>query len=122
MLKDLVTALHPTPAVCGLPLREAKHFILENENYDRMFYTGFLGELNFKKKASRNRNRRNQENSAYRTVTNTSDLYVNLRCMQLADHKATLYVGGGITANSEAGKEWLETQSKAQTMLRILAT
>lgn len=121
MLKDLVTALHPTPAVCGLPLPEAKHFILENENYNRMFYTGFLGELNFKNEIPRNRNRRNQENSAYKSVTSTSELYVNLRCMQLADNNATVYVGGGITADSQARNEWLETQSKAQTMLRILA-
>ncbi len=120
--KDLVTALHPTPAVCGLPLSYAKHFILENENYNRMFYTGFLGELNFTEETPRNKNRKNQENSAYRAVHSTSELYVNLRCMQLRNNKATVYVGGGITAGSQAQNEWLETQSKAQTLLRILAT
>jgi len=122
MFQDLVTALHPTPAVCGLPLADARCFILENEHYQRMFYTGFLGELNFRHEIPRNRNRRNQENSAYRTVTSASELYVNLRCMQLVKDIAIVYVGGGITANSQARNEWLETQSKAQTMLRILAT
>ena len=35
-------------AVCGLPKESAKKFILENEVYERKFYTGFLGELNNK--------------------------------------------------------------------------
>lgn len=120
--KELVTALHPTPAVCGLPLTEAKRFITQNEQYDRGFYTGFLGELNFKTGRTRNRNKKNQENSAYRSVTTTSELFVNLRCMQLVKGKALVYVGGGVTADSDVEKEWLETQSKAQTMLRILRT
>jgi hypothetical protein len=38
--------LHPTAAVCGLPKEAAKAFILENEEYDREYYSGFLGELN----------------------------------------------------------------------------
>ena len=45
-LKEVVSVLHPTPAVCGLPKDKAKDFILENEGYDREYYTGFLGELN----------------------------------------------------------------------------
>src|SRR5690606_3892745 len=39
--KQLLTNLHPTPAVCGLPKDAAKQFILKNENYNREFYTGF---------------------------------------------------------------------------------
>jgi isochorismate synthase len=122
MLKDLVTALHPTPAVCGLPLTDAKRFIQDNEKYQRAYYTGFLGELNYKEERTRNRNRRNQENSAYRSVVRTSELYVNLRCMQKVGDSFIIYVGGGITADSDPKKEWQETESKAQTMLRLLAT
>jgi isochorismate synthase len=122
MFKDLVTALHPTPAVCGLPLTDTKRFILDNENYQRTFYTGFLGELNYREEISRNRNRRNQENSAYRSVVRTSELFVNLRCMQKIGDSFIIYVGGGITADSDPKKEWQETESKAQTMLRLLAT
>lgn len=122
MFKDLVTALHPTPAVCGLPLADAKRFIFNNENYERAYYTGFLGELNFKKETGRNKNRKNQENSAYRTVVTTTELYVNLRCMQKVMDSVKIYIGGGITADSDPKKEWLETQSKAHTMLRLLAT
>lgn len=120
--KELVTALHPTPAVCGLPLNEARSFILENEQYQRSYYTGFLGELNFKSNRTRNRNQKNQENSVYRSVTTTSELFVNLRCMQLVKDKALVYVGGGVTQDSDVEKEWMETQNKAQTMLRILCS
>lgn len=118
--KKLINALHPTPAVCGLSLEAARSFILKNEQYERSFYTGFLGELNFKTNRSRNRNQKNQENSAYRSVTVNSELFVNLRCMQVLEENALIYVGGGITEDSDPEKEWLETQSKAQTMLRIL--
>ncbi|MDP5060940.1 MAG: chorismate-binding protein [Maribacter sp.] len=116
----VLKALHPTPAVCGSPLKKARKFILENELYERTFYTGFLGELNTKSELSRNKNRRNQENSAYRSVMKTSELFVNLRCMQLFKDKAEIYVGGGITADSIPEKEWEETALKSKTMFRIL--
>ncbi|AIZ42532.1 chorismate-binding protein [Cellulophaga baltica] len=119
-LKEIIAALHPTPAVCGLPKKEAKAFILENENYTREFYTGFLGELNFKEENFRSSNRRNRENQAYRTVKNTTSLYVNLRCMQLKDDKAWVYVGGGITQESDPEKEWEETVAKSNTMLKVV--
>ena len=113
-LQNLITVLHPTPAVCGLPKLLAKTFILENENYNRTFYTGFLGELN--KETQRKNNRRNTENNAYRFHTKTSELYVNLRCMQLKNDSASIYVGGGITESSNAEKEFIETCNKTKTM------
>src|SRR5690606_9771511 len=67
-LKNLIAALHPTPAVCGLPKIEAREFILKNENYDREFYTGFLGEINMPQEVRRSSNRRNQENQAYSSI------------------------------------------------------
>jgi len=120
VLTDIIQALHPTPAVCGMPLVPAKRFILEHENYDRQFYTGFLGELNFKRDFRRSPNRKNQENQAYRTVKSCSELFVNLRCMQLLKNKAHIYIGGGITSDSDPGKEWQETVNKSSTMLKVL--
>ncbi len=119
-LKILLSKLHPTPAVCGLPKEHSKAFILENEGYNREYYTGFLGELNFKESKSRNSNRRNVENNAYSSIKNTSNLYVNLRCMQIKDNEAIVYVGGGITKDSNAEKEWEETVNKSQTMKKVL--
>lgn len=119
-LKAVVTVLHPTPAVCGLPKATAKQFILNNENYNREFYTGYLGELNIKEKTTRNTNRRNVENNAYSAVKTVSNLFVNLRCMQLTDVKASIYVGGGITKDSIPENEWQETVNKTQTMKKVL--
>ncbi|WP_046759036.1 chorismate-binding protein [Kordia jejudonensis] len=117
---DIITTLHPTPAICGFPTEAAKRFILEEEGYNRTFYTGYLGELNLKEETSRNRNRKNQENSAYRAVRTNSELYVNLRCMELNGPKATLYIGGGITKDSNPESEWQETLAKSQIMKRVL--
>ena len=119
-LKSIIEALHPTPAVCGQPKEVAKDFILQNEDYDREFYTGFLGELNLKHYVNRNKNRRNIENNAYASVKTISNFYVNLRCAKLKDGEAKVYVGGGILRDSNAIKEWEETQNKTKTIASIL--
>jgi len=112
--------LHPTPAVCGLPKDAAKQFILKNENYNREFYTGFLGEINIKTSISRNSNSRNVENNAYAAVKTVSNLYVNLRCMQISNQEAIIYVGGGITKDSNVEAEWEETVQKALVIKKVL--
>jgi len=104
-LEELIRALHPTPAVCGLPRELARTFLFENENYDRSFYTGFLGELNLQDS---------------KDTVKSSALFVNLRCMRIQNNKATIFVGGGITKDSNASNEWEETVSKAKTMKRML--
>lgn len=120
-LHSIIEALHPTPAVCGFPKAKSKDFILQHENYNRDFYTGFLGELNLKKTTSRNRNSRNVENNAYAVVKQQTSLYVNLRCMQLKDNTAHIYIGGGITKDSDPVKEWEETVNKAATINAVLS-
>ncbi|MBN4058001.1 chorismate-binding protein [Olleya sp. AH-315-K02] len=97
-LKHLLRVLHPTPAVCGFPKVAAKQFILDNENYNREFYTGFLGEID----------------------TDNCELFVNLRCMQLKNNEAIVYVGGGITKDSIPENEWEETFNKAEIIKRVL--
>lgn len=94
-LEKIVRKLHPTPAVCGFPKDLAKDFILKNENYNRSFYSGFLGELN-----------RN----------NSTELYVNLRCMEIESQKVSFYIGCGITKDSIPEKEFFETVNKSVTM------
>ncbi|MBE9489568.1 MAG: chorismate-binding protein [Bacteroidetes bacterium] len=104
-LKNLINQLHPTPAVCGFPKIIAKQFILNNENYNREFYTGFLGELDID----------NEKKGVQCT-----ELFVNLRCMQLKNDEAKLYVGGGITKDSIPESEWQETVSKSLVMKNML--
>lgn len=119
-LNTILEELHPTPAVCGLPKESAKQFILKEENYNREFYTGFLGELNMQEKQLRNTNRQNVENNAYASIKTSSHLFVNLRCMQLKESKALIYVGGGITKESDAEQEWQETINKTLTIKAVL--
>ena len=99
LLGNIINAVHPTPAICGIPQNIATDFILKNENYNRAFYSGYLGELN---------------------INNATNLFVNLRCMQIKENIATLYIGGGITNKSIAEKEWDETVAKAEIMKRVL--
>jgi len=119
-LKQIIRALHPTPAICGIPREAAKQFILQNENYNREFYTGFLGEINMSQKKLRNTDRKNIENKAYATVKKVSNLFVNLRCMQLKNNEALIYVGGGITKDSDPESEWIETVNKTNTIKKVL--
>jgi isochorismate synthase len=104
-LNDLVLLLHPTPAVGGFPKLNAINFINENEGYNREYYSGYLGEINY------------NDNFA-------TDLYVNLRCMQIQKNndnfQAHLYTGCGITKDSIPEKEWFETVNKAMTLKNVL--
>ncbi|MDO4229623.1 MAG: isochorismate synthase [Capnocytophaga sp.] len=96
----IVNKLHPTPAICGFPNDVAKQFIIENEHYDRSYYSGYCGIV--------------------QPETSSIDFYVNLRCMQMKDNQVIIYVGGGILKESNPESEWEETQNKAQTMLSVL--
>lgn len=98
-LGDLLKELHPTPAVCGLPKKEAYHFISTNEKHLRKYYSGFIGWLN---------------------PEGQTDIYVNLRCMEIIEKKAVLYAGGGILPSSEVELEWEETNEKMKTMKNII--
>jgi len=97
---DLLKALHPTPSVGGLPKTEAREFILANENHDRSYYTGFLGPVN---------------------IENKTNIFVNLRCLQLFEKQFVLYSGAGITTSSVAENEWTETDNKMMTMMNVIA-
>ena len=94
---DLIKLLHPTPAIAGTPKNEAISYINKMENYNRSFYTGFMGL--FEK--------------------NSCDIYVNIRCAKVVDDNLTIYVGGGITKDSNASDEWSEIVNKSQTMLGV---
>lgn len=102
---EILEVLHPTPAVCGFPKASAQQFLIQNEGYDREYYSGFLGEFN----------------KDFATNAKTTDLYVNLRCLQIKQNEAILYVGGGITKDSNPEKEWQETVNKSLTMKDVLA-
>jgi isochorismate synthase len=94
----LVRGLHPTPAVCGLPQREAFEYIRRIEDHDRKFYAGFLGPWQ---------------------MNGHSDLFVNLRCAEFDSKKMHIFVGGGFTSSSVVESEWEETVHKSKTLLSV---
>lgn len=93
----MLALLHPTSAVCGMPKEPAMDFILEHEKYDRNYYSGYLGPVNFE---------------------GETQLFVNLRCMQLFKDHVILYAGAGILGNSDPEKEWKETELKSETLIQ----
>jgi isochorismate synthase len=97
--KDIINALHPTSAVCGMPLDVARNFILENENYNRKYYSGFLGEYKMQEQ---------------------TNLFVNLRCLEVLNNAVNIYVGCGITKDSNPEMEFFETENKSMTMRDVL--
>lgn len=93
--KDLIFDIHPTPATCGFPKKSSIKIITEIEKHKRSFYTGFLGPIS----------------------NSSKNLYVNLRCMEIQKKSAFLYLGGGITKDSNEEHEWEETELKGKTLL-----
>lgn len=98
-LGELIEALHPTPAVCGLPKEEAFRFILDTEHHDRRYYSGFMGPLH---------------------TSPSTRLFVTLRCMQIFRDGYRLYAGGGLLKDSVEEQEWQETETKLDTMRNII--
>ena len=100
-IQPIIEALHPTPAVCGMPKAAAREFLLKEEGYDRKYYSGYLGELN-------------------KTKERRTELFVNLRCMEIETNQLNLYIGCGVTKESKPESEFIETVNKATTMKKIL--
>ena len=96
---ELINAIHPTPAVGGMPKELALSFIKKNEPHDRFFYSGYLGTVN----------------------NNNCNLYVNLRCANIKGSVAKIFVGGGITKDSVPEDEWEEIVLKSNTILNVLS-
>lgn len=92
---QMLELLHPTSAVCGMPIEHTKPWIEKIENYDREFYSGFLGPVNFDA---------------------STDLFVNLRCMKVEDKNVRLFAGAGITEDSIAHREFEETEMKMNVL------
>ena len=95
----MLKLLHPTSAVCGMPLDTTAKFLKDNEGYDREYYSGYLGPVNFK---------------------NESNIFVNLRCMKVQKTKGWCYAGAGVTIDSIPEQEWIETEMKMNTLMNVL--
>ena len=97
-LENLISELHPTPAVCGIPKHLCKSAIEKFESHPRNFYAGYIKV----------------------ETEETVQYFVNLRCAEFFENACLIYVGGGITTESSTEKEWRETELKSEASLKNL--
>lgn len=88
---DLVAALHPTPAVGGVPTAEAMRKIAEHEAVERGWYSGPVGWLD---------------------AHGDGEFAVALRSCVLHGDRAYLWAGAGLVADSDPVAEYEETVLK----------
>lgn len=96
---DLVAALHPTPAVCGHPRREALATIAELEGFDRGPYAGAVGWVD------------GRGNGTWA---------VGIRSAVIDGDRARVFGGNGIVGDSHPPTELIETRAKLQALLSVL--
>lgn len=93
---ELMAALHPTPAVCGVPRDLALATIAELEQLDRGRYAGPVGWVD---------------------GAGNGRWAVGLRCAELDGRRARLFAGNGIVEDSDPATELAETRAKFQALL-----
>jgi isochorismate synthase len=96
--KEVMNTLHPTPAVCGMPRKQAKGIIEDLETHDREYYTGLIGI----------------------EQGDDIDVYVILRCLKYSEDLLHVFVGAGITAESVPMFEARETRWKAESLTSVI--
>ncbi len=97
--KDLLQALFPGGSITGAPKLRAMEIIDGLEDAPRGLYTGAIG---------------------YLTPDGGLMTSIAIRTAQISQGELRFGVGGGIVADSNAEREWQETQIKAQALARAL--
>ncbi len=88
---DLVSALHPTPAVGGVPTAAAVRWVRDHEEHPRGWYSGPVGWFDQR---------------------GDGDFAVALRALLLTGGRALMFAGAGIVADSDPVAEYQETEVK----------
>jgi len=96
----LVEALHPTPAVGGVPTDVAADAIRELEPFDRGWYAAPVGWFD---------------------ADGDGEFAVGIRSAVVDEDRVTLFAGNGIVADSDPDDEWDEVQLKFRPILDELA-
>lgn len=91
-VEEIVSQLHPTPAVCGMPKHQAKSIIAELEPFNRGWYAGTMG-------ISHN---------------NVVDFTVLIRSALFIDDIGYAWSGAGIVSDSDPVAEWDELNNKVK--------
>jgi menaquinone-specific isochorismate synthase len=96
---EIVSQLHPTPAVAGVPIDLACEQIQTYEPFERGLYAAPLGWIDY------------QGNSKF---------IVGIRSALISGNQARLYAGAGIVKGSDPKKEFAEVRLKLQSLLSCL--
>ncbi len=94
---DILSNLHPTPAVGGYPKRESLERISGIENFSRGWYGGAIGWIG----------------------NDCAEFAVGIRSGLIFNNVLTLFAGAGIVEGSDPDEEWDETENKMLNFLRF---
>ena len=97
---DVLSSIHPTPAVGGTPRAAALAFIDKAEGIDRGWYAGGVGWID---------------------PQGGAQVALALRCALVNGTTSRLYAGNGIVGESDPALELIETRLKFQPLLTLLA-
>lgn len=98
-LLDIVSELHPTPAVAGVPRKVACEHIHRYEAFERSLYAAPIGWVDHQ---------------------GNGEFAVGIRSALLNGCQARLFAGAGIVAGSNPDRELAEVQLKLQALLTAL--
>ncbi len=96
---DLVDALHPTPAVGGVPRAAAQAYLTRHEPLERGYYAAPLGWCDDE---------------------GNGDFWVAIRSALIRGRTLWAYAGAGIVAGSQPSAELTETELKLDAILEVL--
>lgn len=96
---QLLTLLHPTPAVAGYPRSAAIRWLMENEPFNREWYAGPVGRIYW----------------------HGAEFCVGIRSALVEENLVHAYTGAGIVRHSQPAAEWNELEIKLQTILNALS-
>ena len=97
LASDLLQAIHPTPAVGGFPRERACEYIRSHEPFKRGLFAGAIGWLS----------------------PDSGDIAIGIRSALLHNSQITIFAGSGIVEESDAKKEWQETELKMKNFLDL---
>lgn len=97
-IMEILSELHPTPAVCGFPKDTALNLIKKIENQRRGLYSGIIGWFN---------------------SNNEGEFAVAIRSAVTYGNKLIAYAGSGIVEGSEPDAEFEETEMKLKPILSL---
>ncbi|XP_030492508.2 isochorismate synthase 2, chloroplastic isoform X2 [Cannabis sativa] len=96
---QILSSLHPTPAVCGFPTEDARLLIAETEVFDRGMYAGPVGWIG----------------------GGESEFAVGIRSALVEKGVgALIYAGTGIVEGSDPSQEWKELDLKVSQYTKLL--